>query len=158
MSPLHQPSQLRVEVVASLAELERLRPAWMALWRRARGATPFQSPDWLVPWWRHIGEGELLTIAILDEAEGRLVGLAPLYLYAQSDGQRAVFPLGIATTDYLDALAEPGWKAAVMPVVFGRLAKLGSRWDACEWPQLRPGSVLLQGAPPPGWTDDTVSG
>jgi CelD/BcsL family acetyltransferase involved in cellulose biosynthesis len=98
MSPLHQPSRLRVEVVASLAELERLRPAWMALWHHARGATPFQSPDWLIPWWQHIGEGELLTIAVLDEAEGRLAGLVPLYLYAQSSGQRVVFPLGIATT------------------------------------------------------------
>jgi CelD/BcsL family acetyltransferase involved in cellulose biosynthesis len=76
MSPSHQPCRLRVEVVASLAELERLRPAWMALWHHARGATPFQSPDWLIPWWQHIGEGELLTIAVLDEAEGRLVGLA----------------------------------------------------------------------------------
>jgi CelD/BcsL family acetyltransferase involved in cellulose biosynthesis len=148
----------RVGVAAGLAELERLRPAWMALWRRARGATPFQSPDWLIPWWRHIGEGELLTIAVFDEAEGRLVGLAPLYLYAPGSGERAVFPLGIATTDYLDALAEPGWEAAVMSVVFGHLAKLDSRWDACEWPQLRPGSVLLQGAPPPGWTDETAQG
>ena len=90
MPPPRQPSRSRVEVVASLAELERLRPDWMALWRRARGATPFQSPDWLIPWWQHIGEGELLTVAFHDEAEGRLVGLAPLYLYAQSDGQRAV--------------------------------------------------------------------
>jgi CelD/BcsL family acetyltransferase involved in cellulose biosynthesis len=158
MPPPQQPSRLRVEVVTSLAELERLRPAWMGLWRRARVATPFQSPDWLVPWWRHIGEGELLTIAARDEAEGRLVGLAPLYLYAQANGERAVFPLGIATTDYLDALAAPGWEAAVMSVVFDRLAELSSRWDACEWPQLRPGSVLLEGAPPPGWTDETAPG
>ena len=158
MSPSHQPCRLRVEVVASLADLERLRPAWMALWHHARGATPFQSPDWLIPWWRHIGEGELLTIAVLDQAEGRLVGLAPLYLFAQSSGRRAVFPLGIATTDYLDALAAPGSEGALMPVVFGLLAKHGSRWDACEWPQLRPGSVLLEGAPPPGWTDETVRG
>jgi len=45
-----------------------------------------------------------------------------------------------------------------MPAVFGHLAKHGGRWDACEWPQLRPGSVLLEGAPPPGWTDETVQG
>src|SRR5918998_2901979 len=120
MPPPQPPGRLRVEVVASLAELERLRPAWTALWHRARRATPFQSPDWLVPWWRHIGEGELLTIAVFDEAEGRLVGLAPLYLYAQASGERVVFPLGVATTDYLDALAAPGWEAAVTPVVFHR--------------------------------------
>jgi CelD/BcsL family acetyltransferase involved in cellulose biosynthesis len=90
VEPSRQPCRPRVEVVASLAELERLRPAWMALWHRARWATPFQSPDWLIPWWRHIGDGELLTIAVLDEAEGRLVGLAPLYLYAQATGERVV--------------------------------------------------------------------
>ena len=158
MPPPRHPCRPRVELIAGLAELERLRPTWMALWRRARGATPFQSPDWLIPWWRHIGEGELLTMAVFDEAEGRLVGLAPLYLYAQAGGERVVFPLGIATTDYLDALAEPGWEAAVMSAVLGHLAELDGRWDACEWPQLRPGSVLLQGAPPPGWTDETAQG
>src|SRR3712207_9392044 len=123
MSPPQQPCRPRVEVIDNLAELERLRPAWMALWHQARGATPFQSPDWLIPWWRHIGEGELLTIAVFDEAEGRLVGFAPLYLYAQASGERVVFPLGIATTDYLDALAEPGWEAAGMSVAFGHPAQ-----------------------------------
>jgi len=43
---------LEVEEVTTSAEVEALAPAWDDLWRRAPGATPFQSPAWLLPWWR----------------------------------------------------------------------------------------------------------
>jgi CelD/BcsL family acetyltransferase involved in cellulose biosynthesis len=44
---------------------------------RLPGATPFQHPDWLLPWWRHIGGGVLFVIAIQDGGE-----LAPFYVHA----------------------------------------------------------------------------
>src|SRR5919198_431245 len=96
-----------VEEVTTTEALEKLHPEWSALWARCPTATPFQSPEWLIPWWRHIGEGELWTLAC--RSEGRLVGLAPLYIYRRpGTAQREVFPVGIATTDYLDALLAPG--------------------------------------------------
>ncbi len=145
-------STLQVEEIGTAEGLERLRPEWAALWRQARPApTPFQSPAWLIPWWRHVGEGALLTLAARD-ATGRLVGLAPLYIHtAAGTGRRSVFPLGIATTDYLDALVAPGWQAAVMRGVFAHLAAERARWEVCDWPQLRPGSPLGEAPAPQGW-------
>jgi len=145
---------LRLEEVATLASLQRLRPAWQALWQEVPSATPFQSPGWLIPWWQHIGEGELMTLTIWREPDERLVGLVPLYIYPEVSGRRLVFLLGMATTDYLDALAAPGHADAVMSLAFRHLAAQGSRWEVCEWPQLRPESALLVAAVPQGWREE----
>ena len=112
------------------------------LWAGIPDATPFQTPDWLIPWWRHIGEGRLLTLAVRDTAAA-LIGLFPFYVYTRpGGGERSLFPLGIATTDYLDALVLPGREAAAMAAAFGHLAKRRADWDICDWPQLRPDSPL----------------
>ncbi|MGG5807703.1 GNAT family N-acetyltransferase [Falsiroseomonas sp. CW058] len=145
------PDGLRVEEVAAL---EPLRAEWQALWAQLPDATPFQSPAWLIPWWRHVGEGALLTLAFRTEGGGELVALLPFYVYRQADGRRMLFPLGIATTDYLDALVAPEHRAAVLPRILPELALRGDRWDACEWPQLRAGSALLDAPLPPGWAED----
>jgi CelD/BcsL family acetyltransferase involved in cellulose biosynthesis len=144
---------LAIEEVTTLDALERLRPDWEALWATVPDATPFQSPAWLIPWWRHVGEGELLTLALREA--GRLVGLFPLYCYTQPEsGARALFPLGIATTDYLDALLLPGRAGEALSAASRHLA-LRADSDEWEWPQLRPGSPLLALPAPAGWAEET---
>src|ERR687888_566153 len=107
-----------IEEVITTEALEKLHPEWSALWARCPAATPFQSPEWLIPWWRHIGEGQLWTLAC--RSEGRLVGLAP--------------------TDYLDALFAPGFASAGAAAVLAHLAAACERWDVCDLQQLRPTS------------------
>lgn len=138
-----------ITLLTQTAELEALRPEWEALWLAAPAATPFQSPAWLIPWWRHVGEGELLTLALRED--GVLVGLLPLYIHAAEHGGRRLFPLGIGTTDYLDAIVRPGHETRTMAAAFRQLAILADRFDVAEWPQLRPNSPLLEAAPD-GWS------
>lgn len=140
-----------LEEIIDLPALERLRPEWQALWHLLPEATPFQLPAWLIPWWRHVGEGALLVLAMREA--GRLVGFFPFYRYTQPEGgQRMLFPLGIATTDYLDALALPGAAGSLASIT--RHLALGAEADAWEWPQLRPASPLLAMPAPAGWTDE----
>lgn len=144
-----------IEEAADLAALELLRPEWEALWQAVPEATPFQSPAWLIPWWRHIGEGALLTLALREA--GRLVGLFPFYRYVRpGSGERLLFPLGIATTDYLDALVRPDRRAPALAAI-GRHLALRADADAWEWPQLRAGSPLLDLPPPPGWAEEIAA-
>jgi CelD/BcsL family acetyltransferase involved in cellulose biosynthesis len=141
---------LAIEEVADLPALERLRPDWEALWQAVPDATPFQSPAWLIPWWRHVGQGALLVLAL--RAAGRLVGLFPFYRYTQpEDSRRLLFPLGIATTDYLDALVLPEALPALDAI--SRHLALRAEADAWEWPQLRDGSPLRTLPAPAGWTE-----
>ncbi|HEU4754100.1 MAG TPA: GNAT family N-acetyltransferase, partial [Armatimonadota bacterium] len=122
------------------------------LWERCPAATPFQTPDWLIPWWKHLGESELLVLAVREE--GRLVGLAPFFLYTKPGSRvRELFLLGTGTTDYLDALFLPGWAEAGAEAVFARLDAMSHRWDLCDLQQLSDESPLL-GAVPEGWIEE----
>src|SRR5581483_3292640 len=112
---------MQLELVTTTPELERLEPEWTSLWQRAPAATPFQSPAWLVPWWRNLGEGELWTLAFLES--GRLVALAPFYIYHDpAGGERQLLLLGCGTSDSLDILVDGDRKAHVGGAIFAEIA------------------------------------
>lgn len=140
---------LAAELVDTESGLEALRPEWEALRRRVPGATPFQSPFWLLPWWRCFGTG-LPRIATLRDADRRLLGLLPLYLLLDG-AARKLLPIGAGITDYHDALlaADAPRDAA------GALLRtvLAGSADAmiCDLIELPPGAALRDAATPPGW-------
>jgi CelD/BcsL family acetyltransferase involved in cellulose biosynthesis len=134
-----------VEVLTTSAQLEALRPEWEALWREDPRATPFHAPQWLLSWWRHIGQGDLCSLALRDD-DGVLVGLAPLYVYTDAGRVRHLFPLGIATTDYLGPVARRGWERRVAAGIVDGILALRERWDVFECPQLRRDAPLLAAA------------
>ena len=140
-------SGLEIGELTTTEELEALEPAWADLWHRAPAATPFQSPAWLMPWWRHIGGGTLRVLAA--RAGGRLVGLLPMYLQEGSEGEK-LLPLGIAISDYLDGLYEVGHGPAVAAAMLRHLAERHRDWRVCELHPLPPGSPLLETPAPPG--------
>ena len=151
-------SAARVEAVTTLAALESLQAEWEQLWSQAPQATPFQAPQWLLPWCKHIARGELATLAVRDADAGDLVGLAPLYVHTEAaTGRRRLLPIGIGTSDYLDWLARQGWEDRVIASVAQRLACVADA-DVLELPQLRQGSMLLGSAMPAGWHWEAVEG
>lgn len=134
--------RFEVEVVTSVAELESRSGEWAALWARARLPTVFQRPEWLLPWWRHLGEGSLLVFCLRHE--GRLVGLAPFCVSTSADGStRRLLILGTGATDYLDALADAEFEDAVASDIALLLQGYAAEWDVCDFQQLRAGSLLL---------------
>lgn len=154
---------LQVDEVAGLTGLEGLRPEWQQLWEHLGETTPFQSPAWLIPWWRNLGTGRLWTIAVRarhrDAVSGRLVGLAPLYIYtAHGSTIRQVFLVGIGTTDYLDGLFSPGYGLQSAQAVFNHLDEHHGRWDVCDLQQLPHYSPLLHAGVPAGWGEETGPG
>src|SRR5690349_13076639 len=96
---------LAVEELSNLPALEALAPEWWALWRDAtESATPFQSPAWLLAWWRAFSPGEVMTVAVRERGSGgALVGLAPLYV-----SDRTVRLIGVGVSDYLGLLYRDG--------------------------------------------------
>ncbi len=112
-------------------------------------ATPFQSPAWLVPWWRQFGQPVLRVLAI--RSDDALVGLLPFYIYRDPErGARQLLPLGVGTTDYLDGLFAPQCGDAEIREALRLLWGRASDWDEMVVPQLRPGSRLLAAAGPKG--------
>lgn len=137
---------MTASVLTTVGEMEALEPEWEGLWAADGWATPFQSAAWLLPWWRHVGEGELLVVAVRDGV-GRLVGLLPMYVYTQpAGGERHLLLLGAGTSDYLDGLFmrdQSGGAEAIAGTAMAELMRVRGRWDRGIFHQLRAESPLL---------------
>lgn len=135
----YNPRALATDVLTSHDQLTALAPAWEALWRRSPQSTPFQSPQWLLPWLRHYGDsGELQAIVTRDG--DTLTSLAPLYVLREDDESLGML-LGTGISDYLDMLGENG---AVLDALRDIDCQL---WDL---QQLRPSSLLMSAPLPAG--------
>lgn len=134
------PDHLDVAEIRSSASLEALEAEWLELWRRCPNATPFQSPHWLLPWWRHYGEGPLLAFSLRQGQ--RLVALAPFYIYGEAPNRRLMW-IGTGNTDRLDLLCEPGYDSAAARQVLERIAERRREWDACVLRRLPARSPIL---------------
>jgi CelD/BcsL family acetyltransferase involved in cellulose biosynthesis len=137
--------EIRVEHAEAQA-LERLEPEWWELWRRSRDATPFQSPAWLLPWWRCFGEGRPVVATV--RRQGRLDGLAASYIHGFGQGAK-LLPLGVGISDYLD----PILNVADGPAVLAALARQGASVNRIDLEGQPDGSALLTGPSPQGWHD-----
>jgi CelD/BcsL family acetyltransferase involved in cellulose biosynthesis len=139
-------SGLETGIVRSAAALEALEPAWWELWRRSPTSTPFQSPAWLIPWWRHFHPGELTTAATWKD--GRLVGLAPFYFEVGAHGRR-LLPIGISVSDYHDVLLDPEHESEAASGLVAEF-ETEARWDSIECEELPPGAAALDLPEPRG--------
>jgi CelD/BcsL family acetyltransferase involved in cellulose biosynthesis len=131
---------VRCSNISEAEELFALAPAWWNLWQRSPTATPFQTPAWLMSWWRAFAPGRLNVVAAW-EGEA-LVGLAPLYL----DGTR-LLPLGISVSDYLDVLIDPERAETAGHAIVDYLARSDAwrTWELCDLP---PHACALRLCPP----------
>jgi CelD/BcsL family acetyltransferase involved in cellulose biosynthesis len=140
---------LRAEIVTDSGAFEALAPQWWGLWRRCPSATPFQTPAWLLPWWRHFAPGQLVAIAVWRE--DRLIGLAPFYL--EGGKETRLLPVGIALSDYLDLLIEPGMENEAAALISEAGLTLG--WDRWEFEELRPEALAATLACPETMANET---
>lgn len=128
--------------IESGAELRRFREDWRVLWTCDPIATPFQSPEWLLPWWDCFGQKDLRALAIYKR--GGLIGLLPFYIYPEPASQeRRLLMLGVGTSDYLDGLFAPGCTGRDIRTAMDLLLEREG-WDSLSVSQLRPESRLLQ--------------
>lgn len=144
---------VRIEPITTEAGIESLVPEWRALWRRVPAASPFQSPEWLLPWWRCFGTGAPLVVTARAGCE--LIAMLPLYL-RQEPGCRKLLPFGISLSDYLDALVDPEYPE-VVDALLAALADIPG-WDECHLPDLVPTAALLAAKGPTGLVDERSNG
>ena len=158
MSVVDAPATVRVEEVASLDALQALAPEWARLWARCPGATPFQHPAWLVPWWECFGDQpgwRLWTLAV--RSGDRLVAVAPLFIHPGPDPRfRQLSPVGIGVTDYLGPIVHPGDEGGAIGVLLEHLLAHADRWDVGDLEELRAGHPLLSAPMPDGLTAEAA--
>lgn len=136
----------RTEIIRHAARLAALVPEWRDLWRRSKVATPFQSPDWLMPWWDIFAPGELRCVAL--RSGDRLIALAPLYRENGDYGPR-LLPLGISLSDYLDVLIDPAHLDSTSALE-SAIVEMDDI-EAVEWTEMQPDAEALRLSPPADW-------
>lgn len=144
------PARLRRHVATDAGEIEALAPAWRSLTREAR-ATPFSSPDWLLPWWREHGAGYRPRVFTWWRG-ARLVGLAP-FAWRRTRlglvGVRELILWGVPTQPaiplrgWVDVLAPDAERPLVLEDLRSWLFAPGARWDVLHLLRLPAGSETL---------------
>ncbi|RFF31581.1 GNAT family N-acetyltransferase [Wenzhouxiangella sediminis] len=128
---------LGIEHVRTLGGLLELEGEWCRLFI-ASGLDIFNAWEWLVPWWRHLAPERALWVLVARDEAGCARGIVPLGLHETRIGlvelRRLAF-LGDERvgSDYLDVIAEPGWRPAVLRAVAAYLRMHGREWDLLEW-------------------------
>ncbi len=139
---LSVPDGLVIRVLRSTEELEKVVPEWIELWHRDRYRTPFQRPEWLLPWWRRFGQPGLR--AITAYAGDHLLALLPLYIYEDPrTRERQLLLLGAGTSDYLDGVFAPECTPAHVLAALTLLSR-ELDWDVAQLTQLRAYSPLTE--------------
>lgn len=137
---------MEIEPIGRIEDLKALRPEWLDLYGRAPSATPFQRPEWLLPWWEIFGSGELFTFAA--RIDGRLVGLAPMFLHRWNDRRQVTF-IGNGVSDHLGFLLDAQFADEATAGILSAVARERSRWDLCDLQDVPADSPLCRASDVP---------
>jgi CelD/BcsL family acetyltransferase involved in cellulose biosynthesis len=135
--------KLSTVLIDTVDGLDALEPEWKSVWAADPSATPFQSPEWLIPWTRTLWGGGRLCVLALKE-DDRLVALAPFFLWGYGQRPLTLSLLGAGISDYLDMIALPEAAHAAAEAVLDWIDAF-PEWELCDFQDLRPGSRLLLG-------------
>jgi CelD/BcsL family acetyltransferase involved in cellulose biosynthesis len=72
-----------VREINDFEELETLRLPWRSLHAQTRGASFFQTLDWLLTYWRHYGEKQRLRVLVV-ESNNEILGILPLVVRTEA--------------------------------------------------------------------------
>ncbi len=111
-------------MVESPEAFQQLKSQWDDLRRRTDDVSPFQSPEWMLPWWRTFGSGEMFSVAVWGE-QG-LVGLAPMFIPVWEERRQVTF-IGNGVSDQLGFLVDRRYAEEATSVAKG-VARFYAFW------------------------------
>lgn len=129
---------MQLKVIDSLDGLEQIQREWSSFADTIPGLTPFQSPEWLLTWWRHFGSGNLH--ALVFRAGTAIAGIIPLFLH-EWQGRRQLTLIGSGVSDYLEPAIAPGQCVEVIHCLHQHLIQNGD-WEICNWQDLSAATSL----------------
>jgi CelD/BcsL family acetyltransferase involved in cellulose biosynthesis len=118
---------------SSHADLERLRPEWLALFHASGTSNPFAHPEWAIAWARSfVGPSEPYVLALRDR--GELVGVAPFFRRGRLVTSIRMLGGGRGSqlVEMPQVLAAQGQSRRVLRAVVGYLCERTSAWDWAE--------------------------
>jgi len=120
---------------------------WNALVEEGLSDVPFLRHEYLSSWWHTRGGGEWKQaelVLVSARENGRLIGIAPLFL-AEYDGRPALLLVGsIEISDYLDLIVRPADLTRFLSPLLDFLASTyADSWRSLDWYNLPETSATL---------------
>ncbi len=118
---------MHLATIRTLPELASLENEWDNLSAVSASHVPFLRHEYIIAWWQGLGggewsHGELCVVTARDD-QARLVGIAPLFITDNREGEPALMLLGsIEISDYLDIIARQQDIPAFMEALLTYLA------------------------------------
>ena len=154
------------EVLADPGAVEAIVPDWRELAAEA-ARSPFESPDWLVPWYQHYAGGSRPRV-LTWRVGGRLVGVAPLVASRTRQLATALTELhfwagfGPVLRGQVDVLSTDEQRSAVLGGLSGWLRDSPQHWDLLNALRLPAGSetpaALAEAGAEAGWRTVRLTG
>jgi len=126
---------------------EILAEEWNELLHRSAADTIFLALEYQRAWWHHLGEGEVLILAMRDGEE--LVGIAPFVATTDPQGQQTLKFVGcVEVADYLDFIVAQGREETVYTALVDYLASpRAPAWDVLDLCNIHQDSPTLKMLP-----------
>lgn len=142
---------LHTDILSDAAAFERLTEEWDELLEDSAQQVYFLRHHWNRLWWQHYAPaGSRLHIIAARTSDGRLMGLAPLYLrqhrlFGIPCARELVFMgtgIELKTSEYLDVIARRGYEREVAEALAAAL-KRSNQWDRIWMDQVPAESPVL---------------
>lgn len=146
-------SALGISVAVNLEDLLSVESQWQELWQASPRGTPFQSPDWLIPFVRVFSPPKIRVLLIWRKDQ--LVGLFPFWI-ERGFGPFTIKILGHGVSDYLDALGREAEWRNLPPLIEAWLNQELASGGCVEFGQLRQ-NALLASVPRAGIFEEEIS-
>ncbi len=146
---------MQIETIQTEEAWAALAVEWNELLTNSATNVPFLRHEYLTGWWAHRGGGEWpqaeLYIVVGRDADGALLGVAPLFFSPNRDGVPALLLLGsIEISDFLDVIVAPenltAFVAALLAHLTGPDAPAWQRLDFYNLLEESPTLPVLQAA------------
>lgn len=155
---------MTIDKIFTIEQFEDLGAEWDELLRASASDCVFLTHEWLVTWWKHLGEDRILSVLICRE-DDKIVGVAPLARrhpqYSRMMPELLEFlGSGVIGSDYLDFIVRSGHERNVLKRISDYLCESGRM---LQLSQLRRGcsvaSDLSQYLEQQGWlaTDSRIN-
>ena len=134
---------LAVRVFEDEAAVFGIAAAWEKIERR-----PFQSPAWLLAWWRQFGTGRPVVAVAGEE---RLAGVFACTVLDEG-GVGKLLPMGCGISDYCDLSLAADAPEGVATRLVEAVVRAADGVASCDFVDVAPGARLRGAGVPAGWT------
>jgi hypothetical protein len=119
---------------------------WNDLLKESVSDTPFLRHEYQRGWWEHRGGGEWQNaqlILISAREDGKLIGIAPLFI-AEYEGKNALLLIGsIEISDYLDVIVRMDHSRFITGLLDFLASSFADNWSSLDWYNLPDSSPTL---------------